>query len=80
MLRFIGAALVHLQLQSPNNIFFSAHRVIPLCRYGSINDGVYRCGFAQSQAAYDEAVGTCVSVWASIACIHRLLLSVCPPH
>ena len=25
--------------------------------YATVNNGVYRCGFAQSQAAYDEAVG-----------------------
>ena len=25
--------------------------------YSDINDGVYKCGFAQSQAAYDDAVG-----------------------
>ncbi len=25
--------------------------------YGTVNNGVYRCGFAQTQAAYDQAVG-----------------------
>jgi putative glutathione S-transferase len=31
--------------------------------YGAINDGVYRCGFAQSQAAYDRA---CAALFAAL--------------
>jgi len=31
--------------------------------YGAINDGVYRCGFAQSQAAYDRA---CAALFATL--------------
>jgi hypothetical protein len=37
------------------------------CRYDAINDGVYRCGFAQSQTAYNEAVAT------SVPCVPFLL-------
>ena len=31
--------------------------------YSTVNNGVYRCGFATSQAAYDEAVGPLFETW-----------------
>jgi len=33
---------------------------------GAVNDGVYRCGFARSQAAYDEAVGELFDTLAAV--------------
>lgn len=38
--------------------------------YPGINDGVYRCGFAKSQAAYDEAV---ISLFSSLDRLESLL-------
>jgi len=31
--------------------------------YHSVNNGVYRCGFAQTQEAYDEACNQLFALW-----------------
>jgi putative glutathione S-transferase len=41
---------------SPKDLHNAMHEVDSWI-YPNINNGVYRCGFARSQAAYDNAVG-----------------------
>ena len=38
--------------------------------YGNINDGVYKCGFAQSQKAYDEA---CTALYCALDRVEEIL-------
>jgi glutathionyl-hydroquinone reductase len=41
--------------------------------YATVNNGVYRCGFAQSQAAYDRAVGELSAPTSKVSIIYRVL-------
>ena len=78
ILKILNSAFNALAVHPDVDLFPEAHRdataALNEIIYNHVNNGVYRCGFARTQEAYDEAVKT---LFAALNDLDKRLVRVC---